>query len=84
MHCAQLDAALQGLSSYTHLAFTSRNGILAVLERLQHLQGGEHAMSVATYERHVAKVILQTSHEADGSITVHSVRAHAGCSSVQR
>jgi uroporphyrinogen-III synthase len=42
MHCAQLDEALLGLPSYTHLAFTSRNGILAVLERLQHLKGGKH------------------------------------------
>lgn len=37
----QLDAALLDLSSYTHLAFTSKNGILAVLQRLQQLKGGE-------------------------------------------
>lgn len=42
--CLQLDGALQQLDQYTHLAFTSKNGILAVLERLAVLQGGEHTM----------------------------------------
>lgn len=37
----QLDSALLDLSSYSHLAFTSKNGILAVLERLAHLKGGK-------------------------------------------
>jgi uroporphyrinogen-III synthase len=36
----QLDGALLDLPSYSHLAFTSKNGILAVLERLAHLKGG--------------------------------------------
>jgi hypothetical protein len=39
--CCQLDTALSELSSYSHLAFTSKNGILAVLEHLSHLKGGE-------------------------------------------
>jgi uroporphyrinogen-III synthase len=32
---------LQQLGTYSHLAFTSKNGILAVLERLAALHGGE-------------------------------------------
>jgi uroporphyrinogen-III synthase len=32
------------LSSYSHLAFTSKNGILAVLQRLQQLKGGKHCV----------------------------------------
>ncbi|KAF6261973.1 Uroporphyrinogen-III synthase HemD-domain-containing protein [Scenedesmus sp. NREL 46B-D3] len=36
----QLDNSLQQLESYSHLAFTSKNGILAVLERLAALHGG--------------------------------------------
>ena len=33
----ELDAALAGLDSFTDIAFTSRNGIEAVLERLRAL-----------------------------------------------
>jgi uroporphyrinogen-III synthase len=40
----QLDAALMDLSSYSHLAFTSKNGILAVLQRLQQLKGGKRVV----------------------------------------
>eukprot|EP00882_Tetradesmus_deserticola_P010386 GHRQ01010970.1.p1 GENE.GHRQ01010970.1~~GHRQ01010970.1.p1 ORF type:complete len:177 (+),score=37.96 GHRQ01010970.1:1282-1812(+) len=39
-HLQQLDDSLQQLGSYSHLAFTSRNGILAVVERLAELHGG--------------------------------------------
>ncbi|WIA22644.1 hypothetical protein OEZ86_009619 [Tetradesmus obliquus] len=39
-HWQQLDHSLQQLESYSHLAFTSKNGILAVLERLAALHGG--------------------------------------------
>jgi hypothetical protein len=37
----QLDDSLQQLGTYSHLAFTSKSGILAVLERLAALHGGE-------------------------------------------
>ncbi len=41
---AELDAALRKLMKpghgYTHIAFTSKNGIYAVLQRLAHLTGG--------------------------------------------
>lgn len=39
--CVELDTALRSLNSYTHLAFTSRNGILAVFQRLDELFGDE-------------------------------------------
>lgn len=39
---AQLDKALQTLHEFTHLAFTSKNGISAVLQRLE-LRHGENA-----------------------------------------
>ena len=35
----ELDAALHELSSFSHVAFTSRNGIAAVLGRLTSLLG---------------------------------------------
>jgi hypothetical protein len=41
----QLDAALMKLGSYSHLAFTSKNGILAVLERLAEMHGGRPKLS---------------------------------------
>lgn len=36
----QFDGALLQLEAFSHLAFTSKNGILAVLERLAQLKGG--------------------------------------------
>eukprot|EP00878_Enallax_costatus_P010631 GHUV01011106.1.p1 GENE.GHUV01011106.1~~GHUV01011106.1.p1 ORF type:complete len:197 (+),score=44.33 GHUV01011106.1:127-717(+) len=42
-HMQQLDEAIQQLDHYTHLAFTSKNGIIAVLERLEALHGGREA-----------------------------------------
>ena len=35
-----LDEALLDLENFTHVAFTSRNGIQAVLQRLETLHGG--------------------------------------------
>ena len=40
LQLARLDEALMNLQQYTFLAFTSKNGIIAVLERLEHLVGG--------------------------------------------
>jgi uroporphyrinogen-III synthase len=40
LQLAALDAALMGLGEYSHVAFTSKNGIMAVLERLEGLLGG--------------------------------------------
>jgi hypothetical protein len=37
---SELDEALLKLDSFTHVAFTSRNGIQAVLQRLEALHGG--------------------------------------------
>eukprot|EP00879_Flechtneria_rotunda_P033499 GHRR01037111.1.p1 GENE.GHRR01037111.1~~GHRR01037111.1.p1 ORF type:complete len:233 (+),score=82.37 GHRR01037111.1:216-914(+) len=39
----QLNNALQQLHSYSHIAFTSKNGIVAVLERLAALHGSSEA-----------------------------------------
>ncbi|KAI8476767.1 MAG: tetrapyrrole biosynthesis, uroporphyrinogen III synthase [Monoraphidium minutum] len=41
--CGELDAALGSLSSFDLLAFTSKNGIYAVMGRLQALRGGPEA-----------------------------------------
>ena len=38
-----LDAELHQLSSYSHVAFTSKNGIYAVVSRLQQLYGSREA-----------------------------------------
>ena len=38
-----LDDQLLNLSAYTHVAFTSKNGIVAVLHRLEHLHGSGRA-----------------------------------------
>jgi uroporphyrinogen-III synthase len=38
---AQLDAALEQLGGFEFLAFTSKNGIYAVMSRLERLKGGE-------------------------------------------
>lgn len=43
----QLDAALANLRSYSHIAFTSRNGITTVLERLATLHDGDAAAAAA-------------------------------------
>lgn len=40
---AALTAALEGLSAHTHLAFTSKNGIHAVLQCLEAIHGGPEA-----------------------------------------
>ncbi|KAK3271641.1 hypothetical protein CYMTET_20027 [Cymbomonas tetramitiformis] len=49
---APLDAALLDLKSYSHVAFTSRNGIAAVLARLEVLHGGvEGALSAVLGSR---------------------------------
>lgn len=38
---SQLDDALEHLSDYQYLAFTSKNGIYAVMGRLERLKGSE-------------------------------------------
>jgi hypothetical protein len=52
----QLDGALLDLSSYSHLAFTSKNGILAVLERLSHLKGGRWDHQCLTCIHHSPRI----------------------------
>ena len=39
----QFDERMQSLSQYDHIAFTSRNGIYAVMQRLEELQGSTQA-----------------------------------------
>ena len=39
----QFDEQMQSLSQYDHIAFTSRNGIYAVMQRLEELQGSAQA-----------------------------------------
>eukprot|EP00775_Hariotina_reticulata_P009061 gene9061-9231_t len=63
-HRLQFDAALLQLSSYSHLAFTSKNGILAVLERLTELQGGLEAAAAYIQESGIKLCALG----ADGEV----------------
>jgi len=43
----ELDAALTSLDQFTHLAFTSSNGISAVMSRLAHIYGGQEGAFAA-------------------------------------
>lgn len=41
--CKELDGHLRQLPSFTHVAFTSKNGISAVMARLRQLHGSDEA-----------------------------------------
>ena len=49
----QFDDQMRGLSQYDHIAFTSRNGIHAVMQRLEELQGSTQAALQALQESKV-------------------------------
>ncbi|KAF8063700.1 hemD [Scenedesmus sp. PABB004] len=75
----ELDAALARLAEFTHLAFTSRNGILAVLERLAALHGGPGAAADAVAASGVKLCALGADGEAlrGAGLTVHVSPAEA-------
>lgn len=49
----QFDEQMQNLSQYDHIAFTSRNGIHAVMQRLEELQGSTQAALQALHDSKV-------------------------------
>ncbi|KAK9830107.1 hypothetical protein WJX72_009827 [[Myrmecia] bisecta] len=68
-----LDAALQQLSSYTHLAFSSRNGVAAVMQRLAAIHGSQAAAVGAVLRSGVRCWALGADAEALHSVGVKDV-----------
>ncbi len=73
----QFDEQMQNLSQYDHIAFTSRNGIHAVMQRLEELQGSTHAALQALHDSKVQCWALGADAQLLRSYGVQSVQTPA-------
>ncbi len=70
----QFDEQMQSLSQYDHIAFTSRNGIHAVMQRLEELQGSTQAALQALHDSKVQCWALGADAQLLKSYGVQSVQ----------
>ncbi len=73
----QFDEQMQSLSQYDHIAFTSRNGIHAVMQRLEELQGSTQAALQALHDSQVQCWALGADAQLLRSYGVRSVQTPA-------